>query len=88
MIFRISLILTVTLMLQGCFFIFIPGSVIDATTDAVTGEFGNMCIGTAAVVGSKITLPDGKLGTVQKISGTSSRCTQTTMPIRATVTEN
>jgi hypothetical protein len=67
------------LMLQGCWFVFIPGSLIQAASDGITGAEGNHC----AKVGDRIRLPGGGHGTVKSLSGTSIRCQQTELPIRA-----
>jgi hypothetical protein len=69
--------------LQGCWFIFIPGSVISAASDAVTGSEGKHCVGERAKVGDTIRLGDGQPMTVKSVSGTSSRCTNPQHPIRA-----
>lgn len=75
--------LMLALLLQGCFFIFIPGSVIDAASDAVTGAQGNNCVTAGAKVGDRVHLLNGTYGTVVSLSGTSVRCTQPELPIRA-----
>lgn len=69
--------------LAGCFFVFIPGSLIKAAGDAITGARGEHCVGRAAQVGDRITLPDGRVGTVQSLSGTSVYCDRPEHPIRA-----
>lgn len=71
--------------LGGCFFVFIPGSVMAKASDAVTGASGEHCVGRGAKVGDKIVMADGKLGTVQKLSGESMGCSNASMPIRAAV---
>ena len=69
--------------LGGCFFIFIPGSLIQKVSDGITGADGEHCVSRAATVGSTINLPDGRTGVVKSLSGTSTRCTHPDMPIRA-----
>jgi hypothetical protein len=73
------------LFLQGCWFVFIPGSLISAVGDKLGGYEGNMCVASTAKVGDKVRMPDGRTGTVRKLEGESTRCTQTYIPIRAVV---
>ena len=77
-------LLALTLPLQGCwFFFYIPGSVVNSVSDAVTGAEGSNCVGENAKVGDKIRLPNGSVGTIKSLSGTSVRCTEPGLPIRA-----
>jgi len=76
---RILLLIPLILSLQGCFFFFWTGGM----TDALTGAEGNHCVGTAAQVGSQIKLADGRIATVESLSGTSTRCRDEKLPIRA-----
>jgi hypothetical protein len=69
--------------LQGCFFVWIPGSLMQAAGDAITGAEGNHCVATTATVGSAIRLPDGTQWKVESLSGTSARCQRPEQPIRA-----
>lgn len=69
--------------LAGCFFFWIPGSVVKGVGDALTGASGEHCVGRGAKVGDRITLPDGRVGTVQSLSGTSVYCERPEHPIRA-----
>ena len=69
--------------LQGCWFVFIPGSVVGSVTDAVTGAEGRNCVGANAKVGDRVRLLDGSIGTVKSLSGESSRCPDSRFPIRA-----
>ena len=78
-----TLALSLCASLSGCFFVFIPGSVMQKVSDGITGAEGEHCVSRAAKVGDKIRLPDGKTATVQSLSGTSVRCTNESMPIRA-----
>lgn len=71
--------------LQGCLFFWIPGGLIDAASDGISGDFGNLCIPSSLQTGDKIKMPNGQTGTVTRISGTSSRCTFAELPIRADV---
>ena len=82
---KFTLAIAATLLLQGCWFVFIPGSVIQAVGDSVTGSFGNYCVSSSAVAGNKVRTPGGGTATVDKISGPSNRCPEAT-PIRAQVT--
>ena len=65
------------------FFFFLPGKVTGAIADAFTGAEGTNCVSSVAKVGDKIKLPDGSVGIVKSLSGESSRCTNSTYPIRA-----
>jgi hypothetical protein len=76
-------VFAITAQISGCFFVFIPGSLIQKVSDGVTGAEGEHCVSRLAKVGDRIGLPGGKVGTVQSLSGTSVRCTNETMPIRA-----
>lgn len=72
------------LLLQGCFFFYIPGSFIQAAGDSLSGAEGNHCVFAGAKVGDSIILPNsGAPWTVVSVSGTSSRCTDPSHPIRA-----
>ena len=71
--------------LSGCFFIWIPGSVIDKGADLVTGARGDHCVNKFTKVGDNIPLVDGTRGTVKSLSGTSGRCKTDRFPIRAEV---
>jgi hypothetical protein len=80
---KLILLLILTLSVQGCFFIFIPGSWISGASDALTGSEGANCVGANAKVGDKVRLPGGGVGTIKSLSGTSVRCTNPELPIRA-----
>ena len=71
--------------LSGCFFVFIPGSLIAKAGDAITGAEGDHCVPTAAKVGDQIMLPGGSTGTIMSLSGTKSRCKDEARPIRARI---
>lgn len=65
------------------FFFFLPGSVTGKIADAFTGAEGENCVGSTAKVGDNIRLPNGDLKSITSLSGTSTRCTNPEMPIRA-----
>lgn len=75
-VFKITLMAAGMSLLSGCWFAFIPGSLL---------EPGNLCVGPSAKVGDRIRHRDGRLGTVKAIYNTSSRCTPE-MPVKADVT--
>lgn len=68
--------------LQGCWFVYIPGSLIGAVTDSLTGAEGAHCVGPATKVGDRVRLPGGGHGTVVSLSGNSIRCNDV-HPVRA-----
>ena len=76
------------LFLQGCFFFFIPGSVVGKVSDAFTGAEGSNCVSTSIKVGDGVRLQDGRTGTVKSLSGESRLCKNPTQPIRALVEVN
>lgn len=67
MILRYVIIVAAALTLQGCWFVFIPGSLISGAADAMSGNQGQNCVGETARVGDRIRLNDGRIGTVQKL---------------------
>ena len=69
--------------LQGCFFLYVPGSLIDKVADGLSGAEGNMCVSESAYVGGRVR-NDRLSGTVEKLEGKSRRCSDPT-PIRAVV---
>lgn len=71
------------LLLQGCWFVFIPGSLVQAAADGITGAEGNHCVNERAKVGDYINLTDGTRWKVESLSGTSTRCQHPAHPIRA-----
>ena len=85
MILRLIFLAVLTMSLTGCWFVYVPGSAMEAISDGVTGSFGNACVGSNAKEGGKVRTPGGGTATVDKISGPSSRCKEPT-PIRAAVT--
>lgn len=69
--------------LTGCF-IFIPGSVVGAVTDTITGDRGEHCVPRGTVVGQRINLGFNRVGVVEYVGKTpSSRCRDSMMPMRA-----
>lgn len=82
---KLYLVLALAAPLSGCFFVFIPGSLIKAAGDAITGAEGEHCVGRGANVGDRVNLPGGQVGTVKSLSGTSTYCTDPNLPIRAAV---
>lgn len=71
--------------LSGCWFVFIPGSVIGAVSDSITGAEGSHCVSSAAKVGDRIAMPFGGAGEIKSLSGASVRCTDPQRPIRARI---
>jgi hypothetical protein len=71
------------LFLQGCFFFFIPGSVVGKISDSMTGAEGQNCVSASAKVGDTVRTPDGRPATVKSLSGESTRCKNPSMPVRA-----
>jgi hypothetical protein len=65
------------------FFVFLPGKVIESVGDAITGSEGANCVSAGAKVGDSITVPGGSAATVKSLSGTSVRCTNPELPVRA-----
>jgi len=64
------------------FFVWIPTGKI---ADALSGAEGENCVSASAKVGDKTTLPNGAAGEIKSLSGTSSRCTNPALPIRALI---
>jgi hypothetical protein len=58
----------------------------NAAADGISGAQGDHCVNTYAKVGDTITLPNGTLWKVESLSGTSYRCQNAAMPIRAKLT--
>lgn len=71
------------LLLQGCWFVFIPGSLIQAASDGLSGAEGSHCVHERAQVGDFLQLTDGTRWKVESLSGTSTRCAHPAYPIRA-----
>lgn len=81
---RLAALLGVAPLLTGCWFIFIPGSVISAASDALSGAEGENCVASHIKVGDRIKLDNGSIGTVKSLSGSSTRC-QGVYPVRAKI---
>lgn len=79
----VALLLAQSSSANAFFFIFIPGSAIDALGDALTGATGDNCVRGNTSVGDRIRLTDGSIHEVLKLSGTSTRCQTSEFPIRA-----
>jgi len=56
-----------------------------AISDLITGAEGNNCVTNAAKVGDKMPFGNGKVGEIKSLSGTSTRCTNGSQPIRALI---
>jgi hypothetical protein len=67
------------------FFVFLPGSVTGKIADAITGAEGDICVSSSAIVGETFNSANGNVATIKSLSGTSSRCKQPELPIRAKV---
>jgi len=80
---NIVLLAVFTFSLQGCWFIYIPGSVTGTISDSITGAEGSNCVSANAKVGDTVRMPGGGRGTIKSLSGTSVRCTNPELPIRA-----
>ena len=65
------------------FFFFIPGGVIGKIGDAITGAEGDICVKDSTKVGEVMTSASGNKATVKSLAGTSSRCQNPALPIRA-----
>ena len=62
------------------FFFIIPTGKI---SDLITGAEGDHCVTSVTKVGDKIAIAGGKVGEIKSLSGTSTRCTNQALPIRA-----
>lgn len=71
--------------LAGCWFVFIPGSLLQKASDGITGAEGDHCVAATAKVGDRMGLPNGGMGEIKSLSGTSVRCTDPNKPIRARI---
>ena len=70
--------------LSGCL-IFIPGSVVGAVTDAITGDEGAHCVPATAYAGQRVNMPYGGSGVIKSVSGKSIRCQDPEKPHRALI---
>lgn len=88
-IFLVTLLLaSVSADANAWFFFFLPGSVTSKIADSFTGSEGENCVGEKANVGDTIRSPSGSTATIKSLSGTSSRCTNPLLPIRALLVFN
>lgn len=79
---RYLFVAPMVLVLSGCWFVYIPGSLFQSDADPAA----NTCISEGQFVGDKIKhLATGKTGVVQKVYGKSSRCAQASHPYLAAV---
>lgn len=79
-----AFIFFISVSLSGCL-IFIPGSVVGAVTDAITGDEGAHCVPATAYVGQRVNMPYGGSGVIKSISGKSLRCQDPEKPHRALI---
>lgn len=84
---KFTLALGAALALATChanaWFIFIPGALTSKIGDALTGAEGENCVGVNAKVGDVLRNPSGSTATIKSVSGTSTRCRDPKLPIRA-----
>lgn len=80
---KLILAFALALPLQGCFFVWIPGSVISNLTGGEGSSAWDTCVPEAtAYAGSTVThTATGKLVTIEKVFGRSSRCQDSSRPI-------
>jgi hypothetical protein len=86
---KIIALLLLTIPLSGCLAVLLPIS-LGLQTAAFTMGFENLpkyCVTTGNNVGDRVSLPGGKMGTIEKLHGPYSNCTNI-RPIGATITEN
>lgn len=70
--------------LSGCFaFVWIPGPVLDAGADWITGARGDHCVPAGVQIGDSLRMPSGSLGRVSFLAGQSVRCLNPMYPTRA-----
>lgn len=82
------MVLTVSLLVSTsahAWFFFIPGAVTSKIGDALTGAEGENCVKEDAKVGDVIRSPNGNTAKIKSVSGTSSRCQNQQLPIRALI---
>lgn len=77
----LAALLTAALPAHALFF-FIPGSLISAIGDKLSGSEGNHCVASSAKVGDTIGVA-GNWFKVKSLSGTSTRCNNAAHPVRA-----
>ena len=69
----------------NAFFFFVPGQVVGAIGDAITGAKGDMCVKEGANVGDVLKSTAGNTGVIKSLSGASGRCRNPATPIRAEI---
>jgi len=77
------ILIIIILSVQGCFFIYLPGSVVGGIKDTLTGDEGDHCVNTTTKAGDRIFTQGGNVWVVKSLSGTSNRCSDPRLPIRA-----
>ncbi len=85
-ILSVLLLITTTVIVSpiaNAFFIFIPGSLIRAVGDSITGAKGNICVKEGSKAGDILDSPAGNTATITSVSGTSAMCKDPALPIRA-----
>lgn len=80
---RFLLLAASSFLLSGCWFIFIPGSVVNEISDSITGDKGQNCVSAGSKIADRVRMPGGGWATVKSVSGTSVRCTDPKLPLRA-----
>ena len=73
-------------MLSGCFFFYVPGSLVGQVSDSLTGATGEHCVREGVKVGDRVHDSSGRQATVISLSGASVRCPNKDLPLRAAVT--
>ena len=79
---KLIVLLLLTIPLSGCWFIFLP---IGPIVHLLRGP--RYCVSTSNSVGDRIKMPDGKMGTIEKLHGPETGCT-TVQPIMATISKD
>jgi len=69
----------------NAWFFFIPGGLISKIGDGISGAEGENCVKADAKVGDVIRSLNGNTAKIKSLSGTSSRCTNQDLPIRALI---
>ena len=80
---RLVLAMLMCTQLSGCWFVFIPASLMQKASDIVTRSEGEHCVSRETAVGQTIKLDTGQSMVVRSLSGTSSICQRPEYPIRA-----
>lgn len=80
---KLVVLVSLAVFLQGCWFIYIPGSAMRAIGDTFTGAEGSNCVREGTKVGDTVRDAGGRASTVKSLSGTSQYCKNPMLPIRA-----